>query len=134
LPVEVWQRNKVWSFKANTTEEIENVIIDPDHVFPDVNDVNNTWSSGKGVVEKDVILDGYLGKYSTTKAPLKIEFTEKNSVLFAEITDYPKFGLVLIGKDLFESKEAGVKFQFNEAKNGFDMIISDTQKLPFTRD
>ena len=134
LPVEVWQRNVDWSFKVNTTEEIESVVIDADHAFPDVNESNNTWKSGNEVVEKDVILDAYLGKYSTTKAPLKIEMTEKNSVLFAEITDYPKFSLTPIGKDLFESKEAGVKFQFNEAKNGFEMIISDNQKLPFTRD
>jgi len=134
LPVEIWQRNTDWSFKVNTTEEIESVILDPDHAFPDVNENNNIWSSGKGVIENDIILDGYLGKFSTKKAPLKIEITEKNSVLFAEITDYPKFGLTSIGKDLFESKEAGVKFQFNEAKNGFDMIMSETQKLPFTRD
>lgn len=134
LPVEIWQRNVDWSFKVNTTEEIESVIIDPGHVFPDSNESNNTWKSDKGVIEKDLILDGYLGKFSTKAAPLKIEITEKNSVLFAEITDYPKFSLTLIGNDTFESKEAGVKFQFNEAKSGFDMILSETQKLPFTRD
>jgi hypothetical protein len=134
LPVEVWQRNTDWSFKVNTTEEIESVILDPDHVFPDVNESNNTWKSDKGVIEKDIILDSYLGKFSTKAAPLKIEFTEKNSVLFAEITNYPKFGLVPTGKDAFESKEAGLTFQFNEAKNGFEMIISADQKIPFTRD
>jgi hypothetical protein len=134
LPVEIWQRNTDWSFKVNTTEEIESVILDPDHVFPDVNESNNTWKSDKGVIEKDIILEGYLGKFSTKAAPLKIEFTEKNSVLFAQITDYPKFGLVPAGKDTFESKEAGVTFQFNEAKNGLDMIISPEQKIPFTRD
>jgi hypothetical protein len=134
LPVEIWQRNTDWSFKVNTTEEIESVVIDPDHAFPDVNESNNTWKSGSGAVEKDIVLDGYLGKFSTKAAPLKIEITEKNSVLFAEITDYPKFSLEPIGKDKFESKEAGVTFEFNEAKNAFDMIISSNQKLPFTRD
>ncbi|CAN1516100.1 M1_APN_like domain containing protein [Flavobacteriaceae bacterium] len=134
LPVEVWQRNIDWSFKVNTTEEIMSVIIDPDHVFPDVNEANNTWKSDKGVIEKDIILDGYLGKFSTKTAPLKIEFTEKNSVLYAEITNYPKFALTPSGKDAFESKEAGVSFQFNEAKNGFDMLIGADQKIPFTRD
>jgi hypothetical protein len=134
LPVEIWQRNTDWSFKVNTTEEIESVVIDPDHAFPDVNESNNTWKSDKGVIEKDIVLDGYLGKFSTKAAPLKIEITEKNSVLFAEITDYPKFSLEPIGKDKFESKEAGVTFEFNEAKNAFDMIISSNQKLPFTRD
>ncbi|MBW4361483.1 M1 family metallopeptidase [Flavobacterium taihuense] len=134
LPVEIWQRNIDWSFKVKTTEEIESIVIDPGHVFPDVNESNNTWKSDKGVIEKDLILDGYLGKFSTKAAPLKIEITENNSVLFAEITNYPKFSLTSIGKDAFESKEAGVTFQFNEAKNGFDMIISSDQKLPFTRD
>ncbi|WP_281239468.1 M1 family metallopeptidase [Flavobacterium praedii] len=134
LPVEVWQRNVEWSFKVNTTEEILTVTLDPDHAFPDVNEKNNIWKSGTGVVEKDIILDGYLGKFSTKAAPLKIEFTEKNSVLYAEITDYPKFGLTPSGKDAFESKEAGVSFQFNEAKNGFDMLIGTDQKIPFTRD
>jgi hypothetical protein len=134
LPVEIWQRNINWPFMVNTTEEIESVVLDPGHVFPDVNESNNIWKSGNGVIEKDIILDGYLGKFSTTKAPLKIEFTEKNSVLFAEITDYPKFGLTQIDKDKFESKEAGLTFQFNEAKNGLEMIIGADQKIPFTRD
>ncbi|MDR6845831.1 M1 family metallopeptidase [Flavobacterium granuli] len=134
LPVEIWQRNVDWSFKVNTTEEIESVVIDPDHAFPDVNESNNTWKSGSGAVEKDIILDGYLGKFSSKASKYKIEFTEKNSVLYAEITDYPKFSLESIGKDKFESKEAGVVFEFNAAKNGFDMIISENQKLPFTRD
>jgi len=39
-----------------------------------------------------------------------------------------------IGKDLFESKRAGLKFQFNESQTGFDMIIGETQKIPFTKD
>ena len=71
LPVEIWQRNTDWSFKVNTTEEIESVVIDPGHVFPDVNESNNTWKSGNGVIEKDIILDGYLGKFSTIKLPIE---------------------------------------------------------------
>jgi hypothetical protein len=39
-----------------------------------------------------------------------------------------------IGKDLFESKRAGLKFQFNEAKSGFEMIVNGAQKLQFTKD
>jgi hypothetical protein len=47
LPVEIWQKNKDWTFKYNSTEEIESVILDPDHVFPDCNESNNTWKSAK---------------------------------------------------------------------------------------
>ena len=72
--------------------------LDPDHVFPDNNESNNVWTAGKGKIEKDVILDGYLGTYSTAKAPLKIDFTEKNSVLNVEITNFPKFSVDSCGK------------------------------------
>ena len=47
LPVEIWQKNIDWSFKYNSTEEIESVVIDPDHVLPDCNENNNTWKSVK---------------------------------------------------------------------------------------
>ena len=43
LPVEIWQKNIEWTFKFDSTEEIDSVIIDPDHVFPDCNESNNTW-------------------------------------------------------------------------------------------
>lgn len=45
LPVEIWMRNKSWTFKANTNEEIESVILDPDHVFPDYNSANDIWTA-----------------------------------------------------------------------------------------
>jgi len=47
LPVEIWQKNKDWTFKHNSTEAIESVVVDPDHVFPDCNESNNTWRSTK---------------------------------------------------------------------------------------
>jgi hypothetical protein len=134
LPVEIWQKNTEWSFKHNSTEEIQSITLDPDHVFPDSNESNNMWISDKGIIEKDVILDGYLGTYSNTKTPMKVTFSEKNNVLSAEITNYPSISLESIGKDLFESKRAGLKFQFNEDQTSFDMIINDTQKIPFTKD
>lgn len=134
LPVEIWQKNSAWTFKHKSTEEIESITLDPDHAFPDSNESNNIWTAAKGILEKDLVLDGYLGTFSTVKAPMKITFSEKNSTLSAEITNYPKFAIESIGKDLFESKRAGLKFQFNEDKTAFEMIISDGQKIPFTKD
>ena len=134
LPVEVWQKNKAWSFKHNSTEEIESITLDPDHVLPDSNTTNNIWTSGKGLIEKDIILDGYLGVYSTKMAPLKITFSEKNGVLNVLITNYPSFSVESIGKNTFESKLAGLKFEFNDSLNGFEMLTPDGQKIPFTKD
>jgi hypothetical protein len=134
LPVEIWQKNTEWSFKYDSTEEIESITLDPDHVFPDSNEANNVWTAGKGVIEKDLILDGYLGMYSNTQSPMKITFSEENGVLTAAIPNYPTFSVEPIGENLFESKMAGLKFQFNESQTGFDMIIGNTQKILFTKD
>lgn len=47
LPVEVWQRNKQWTFIYPSVEEIVSVVSDPDKVFPDSNSANNSWTSAK---------------------------------------------------------------------------------------
>jgi hypothetical protein len=47
LPVEIWQRGSVWSFKYPSTSPIQSVIIDPDFIFPDKNAVNNVYQSGQ---------------------------------------------------------------------------------------
>ena len=134
LPVEVWQKNKTWSFKHDSNEEIDSITIDPDHVLPDSNSANNTWTADKGVIEKDVILDGYLGVYSTKAAPLKITFSEKRGALNVLIVGYPNFSVQPIGNNTFESKQAGLKFEFNASLDGFNMLTSEGQKIPFTKD
>ena len=47
IPVEIWQNGNTWVQKISTTDAIKSVTIDPNHVFPDVNYDNNTWSTGK---------------------------------------------------------------------------------------
>ena len=44
LPVEIWQSNSSWTFKVTPGEELSKVEIDPDHVYPDKNGTNNSWS------------------------------------------------------------------------------------------
>ncbi len=134
LPVEIWQRNVDWSFRFNSTEEIESIILDPDHVFPDSNEGNNVWTSEKGLIEKDIILDDYLGVYSNPKVPIKITVSEKNTLLNVDIPNYTKFAVESVGKDLFESKRAGLKFQFNESRTEMEMQVNDGQKILFTKE
>ena len=67
-------------------------------------------------------------------APVKIIFSEENGVLNATITDYPSFGLENTAIDTFESKQAGVQFIFNQNKTGLDMILSNGNKIPFTKE
>ncbi|MGZ3924063.1 MAG: M1 family peptidase, partial [Flavisolibacter sp.] len=44
LPVEVWQRGPVWTFKVPSTSKITEVTLDPDKKLPDVNRKNNILS------------------------------------------------------------------------------------------
>ena len=44
LPVDIWQRNGVWTFMYPSVSVIKNIEIDPDHQLPDVDRKNNTWT------------------------------------------------------------------------------------------
>jgi hypothetical protein len=44
LPAEIWERGGTWTFMYKSTSKISYVIIDPDHVLPDVNTENNSFS------------------------------------------------------------------------------------------
>lgn len=45
IPVEVWQNGNTWIQKLKSNERLKSVTIDPDHIFPDVDDNNNMWVS-----------------------------------------------------------------------------------------
>ncbi|MFN5361353.1 MAG: M1 family metallopeptidase [Bacteroidota bacterium] len=47
LPVDIWMRNVSWTFPFASDEEIESVTYDPDKVFPDSNESNDTWVAKK---------------------------------------------------------------------------------------
>ena len=134
LPVEIWQRNIDWTFKHSSVEEIESITLDPGHVFPDCNESNNTWNVISGVIEKDIDINGYLGIFSNKLNALKIQFLKKRGIVFVELTNYPMFKSELIEKDVFQSKSAGLKFEFDETKNSFNMILKDGRKIPFIRE
>lgn len=133
LPVEIWERNVNWSFKQASTEEIETITIDPDHVLPDVNTANNIWSSEKSELEKDLILDDYLGNFSSKMIPIKVVFTDENGVLVANASGQPKLSLQTAGKDKFTFEQAGLIMQFNESKNEVTLSVNG-QSFLFTRD
>ncbi|QES89225.1 M1 family metallopeptidase [Rhizosphaericola mali] len=45
LPVEIWLRNKTYTYNFKSDTEITNVAIDPDKDYPDKNYNNNVWSN-----------------------------------------------------------------------------------------
>jgi hypothetical protein len=58
LPAEIWQRGGSWTFAYKSTSKIAYAIIDPDHILPDVNPENNSFSGisvAQGVTAASVI-------------------------------------------------------------------------------
>ncbi len=43
VPVDVWMKNTSWIVRYPTTEEVVEVVIDPEKVLPDGNPDNNKW-------------------------------------------------------------------------------------------
>jgi hypothetical protein len=50
---------------------------------------------------------------------IKITLSEKTVPLNVLITGYPSFSAESVGKKKFESKQAGLTFEFNESLSGF---------------
>ncbi len=133
LPVEIWQRNNTWTFAHNSTEEIETITIDPDHNLPDVNSENNVWTAGKSELEKAVIIDAYLGKFSSTQIPIKINLTDVNGEMMLEATGQQTLPLESLGKDKFGFSQAGLTIQFADDKKSFELKFG-ANAFKFTRD
>lgn len=133
LPVEIWQRNKIWSFKVDTTEEIETITVDPDHVFPDSNPKNNVWNAATSVMEKAADYSAYLGNYSSTQIPVKINFTQDAEGLVINATGQSSSSLEDKGNGKFTLEEAGLVIQFNDTKKGFKLSVGP-QSFDFVKE
>ena len=118
LPFEVWQRNKSWTFRYPSTEAIDNIVLDPNHVFPDYNPSNNNWSSSKNAVGEDLILTPYLGVFTSDQLKIKVTFLEANNQLMMQFTGQEAYPIDFLGKDKFGYQEAGMWFQFNADQSG----------------
>jgi hypothetical protein len=62
LPAEIWQRGPNWTFPYKSTSKIAYITLDPDHVLPDIDPDNNSFSGisvPKDLTAKQVI-DNYL--------------------------------------------------------------------------
>ncbi|MES2109119.1 MAG: serine hydrolase domain-containing protein [Bacteroidota bacterium] len=64
-------------------------------------------------------LDKYLGRYISTKSPLKIAITKKKNTLFGQANGQMAYPLEAKGNDRFELGIAGLELQFDTVKHNF---------------
>ena len=133
LPVEIWERNKEWSFKLDTTEELESITLDPENVLPDYNSENNVWTLAKNGVLVSPSYKDYVGKFSSKQIPIKVEFTSEDDALTLNATGQQSIDLEDAGNEKFTFDQAGLVIQFGKDKKEFTLEVSG-QKFTFTRD
>ena len=123
LPVEIWKRNRKWTFKYNSNEPLKKIVVDPNFVLPDINSANNIWTP-EIASENAENLEGYVGEYKSASFPMSVSIIEENGDLVAIAEGQPKLNLSNEGNGKFTSDEAGLEIQFDSEKNGFEMNIS----------
>ncbi|MBK43004.1 MAG: peptidase M1, partial [Flavobacteriaceae bacterium] len=123
LPVEIWKRNKKWTFKYDSDEPLKRVKIDPDFVLPDVNSSNNTWTPEIGATNAEN-LSAYVGEYSSSMIPVVIKMVVENNELVAVVDGQPNLYLTNDGDGKFLFEEADLEIQFSEEKSSFEMSVS----------
>ena len=135
IPVEVWKRNKTWTFRVNSTKEIETVTIDPENKIPDSDLKNNTWKSSEqttAAAEK-VNLQDYVGVYGSKQLPIKITFKVENNKLVGQVQNQKSIEFDYDGNDKFVYEATGLGLQFSKDKKTMTLSQSG-QTFDFTKE
>ncbi len=116
IPIEVWKRNTEWTFKVESDKEIDEVVLDPDSMVPDVNMKNNKWTSADAKPMEKINLKDFIGTYNNKESKLKIIFTEKNGFLYGSAGGQQSFPLEYTGNNTFAFEDAGLTIVFSKDK------------------
>ncbi len=116
LPVEIWKRNTEWTFKLDSTKEVAEVKLDPKSEIPDVNSVNNSWSSADAKPMEKIKIKDFTGTYRNKEINLKFTFIEKNNQLYSQGEGQPEFALEYIGDRTFTYDQPKLSITFSQDK------------------
>jgi len=101
LPAEIWQRGSEWQFAYKSTSKIVAAVIDPDHLLPDINPDNNSFSGlpvPDGMKAKDVLnkyLDAIGGqdKLKAVKTVKVVDTTDIQGTPIVRTSTYTQPGI-----------------------------------------
>lgn len=120
IPIEVWKRNNIWTFKIPSTKEIELVRIDPKGNYPDANLSNNVFQMNEESTPTDRLnIYAFLGEFINKETGISVELKLENSQLVAQVGEQTAFPLNHEGGRKFAFEPAGIELEFNEDLNSF---------------
>ena len=132
LPVEIWKRNKKWTFKYDSSEAFESIIIDPDRVLPDVNSSNNSWIAADQKPSEPEILSNYVGNFYCAMAQIEGSIELVDEELVFKSKGWPEIILTSEGDGIFTVEAFGITFTFDDNKQNFEADVQG-QVLEFER-
>lgn len=133
LPIELWKRNNEWTFKVDTTKEINEVKLDPNSQIPDINPKNNSWPSAEVKPAEKINVKEFAGVFGSKELPIKITFTEKDGQLFGQGTGQPEFPLEYAGNNKFTFDQAGLAIVFSKDKKTIT-FTQGSKEFKFTKE
>lgn len=135
LPIEVWKRNKFWTFHVNSTKEIDEVTLDPESKIPDVDKKNNVWKSSQlaAIANEKINLQDYVGTFASKQIPVKITFKVENNKLVGQAERQGAINLEYDGNDKFIYDSIGLEIQFTKDKKAMT-LSQGGQKFEFTKE
>jgi len=117
LPVDIWKRNKDWTFQAETNKEISSVTIDPKGNFPDIHPGNNVWSEAASKID----LSEYEGVFASQDVPLKMTMKNEKGSLTFQASGQEAYPLYYKGDDTFALDMADITITYAKDKKSFVM-------------
>jgi len=96
LPAEIWQRGGEWTFPYKSTSKIVSATIDPDHILPDINPENNSFSglpvpegtTGADVIKKYIDVIGGKDKLQSVKSLKVVDTADIQGTELVRTTTY----------------------------------------------
>jgi len=125
LPAEIWERGGTWTFAYNSSSKVDYVIIDPDHVLPDMDPENNAYSgvSIPREVNAATVIQNYLnaiGGEAKLKEVKDLVISSEGAIQGTVIDRVNKYG----GPDVF-SQDITVPI-YNNGSAYHVLIIGDS--------
>ena len=130
----VWQANQQQATVAITAKKKIQFIELNTGIFMDAYQSDNSWGKRKetakatalgtfnaaAITEED--LEQYLGNYTSTALPIKINIMKEGKQLIAEAMGQGKITMTPVDHHTFENSEAGVVLKFDPAAKAFNLL------------
>ena len=118
IPIEVWKKTAEWSFKVNSSKEIESVTVDPYGNYPDLDLLNNTFKMDAEKKELGRIdINAFTGTFTNSSMGFDVVIKVEDSHLVVAVAGQQAFPITYVDINKFSFEEAEIDVTYSEDLN-----------------